>query len=346
MIKSILVLGSLSTLAMRAGEEPQAGPAVVEINEIVRTAGSGFVELYDGGLGATSLDGLVLVLYEGATDSATGAFDLDGFSTDSAGYFVLGQAGVANADLLTSEAIPEAVVLYTGDAIDFPSGTPVVFSAIVDAFTTTLDAGLAPLVTSGTTYRLATQPSTGRCPDGAGGSRDISRYTFAEPTPGAPSNCIDGISFCNVFDGADAVCPCTIGTPDSGCDRPIAPMHGGGTTGGVRLRLFAQMRGASNRATLVSHGHPTLATPSTLTFRSPSLVPGGARVFGDGVLCVGSPVTRIGGAGAVGGVGYHTFGHSAMSGLFYYQTWVRSNPISFCDPTAPFVVTNGIKLTW
>src|SRR6185503_19105343 len=42
-----------------------------------------FVELYDGGVGNTSLTGLVVVFYNGATDTSYRAIDLDGFSTNA-----------------------------------------------------------------------------------------------------------------------------------------------------------------------------------------------------------------------------------------------------------------------
>src|SRR5262245_32143728 len=55
-----------------------------------------FVELYDGGVGNTSLTGLVVVFFNGsaANDASYAAFDLDGFSTNASGYFVLGNAAV------------------------------------------------------------------------------------------------------------------------------------------------------------------------------------------------------------------------------------------------------------
>ena len=51
--------------------------------------------LYDGGDGNTDLDGLVLVFYNGNGDTSYNAFDLDGYSTDANGYFVLGNSGVS-----------------------------------------------------------------------------------------------------------------------------------------------------------------------------------------------------------------------------------------------------------
>ncbi len=60
-----------------------------------------FIELYDGGIGNTNLSGLVVVLYNGSDDqSYNDAIDLDGYSTDVNGYFVIGSAIVPNVDIV------------------------------------------------------------------------------------------------------------------------------------------------------------------------------------------------------------------------------------------------------
>ena len=64
-----------------------------------------FIELFDGGAGNTSLDGLVVVFYNGSTDVSYGVFDLDGFSTDANGYFTLGNAAVPGVDLIFTDGI-------------------------------------------------------------------------------------------------------------------------------------------------------------------------------------------------------------------------------------------------
>ncbi|MFN5620275.1 MAG: transposase [Flavobacteriales bacterium] len=51
---------------------------------------SEFVELY--GAPNTSLDSIVVVLFEGTTDLSYAAFDLDGYSLDNNGFFVIGNA--------------------------------------------------------------------------------------------------------------------------------------------------------------------------------------------------------------------------------------------------------------
>ncbi len=90
----------IQNLAVRAdsvlADLPASGP-VFTINEIDSdTPGTDvaeFVELYDGGIGGQSLDGLVLVFFNGsaANDASYRTIDLTGFSTDADGFFVVGR---------------------------------------------------------------------------------------------------------------------------------------------------------------------------------------------------------------------------------------------------------------
>ena len=120
-------------------------PPDILINEVdadqVSTDSAEFVELYDGGTGSTDLTGLVLVLFNGSDDASYLAFDLDGQTTDTDGYFVLcgDAANVANCDLDVSTNTnliqngADAVALIVGDAADFPNDTPLVTDNLVDA---------------------------------------------------------------------------------------------------------------------------------------------------------------------------------------------------------------------
>ena len=106
-----------------------------------------FIELYDGGAGNTPLDGLVVVLFNGSDDSSYGAFDLDGFSTNSLGFFVIGDADTQNVDFTPNgfDAVEtpspgsdlqngeDAVALYVADADDFPNDTPATTKNLQDA---------------------------------------------------------------------------------------------------------------------------------------------------------------------------------------------------------------------
>jgi hypothetical protein len=156
-------------------------------------------------------------------------------------------------------------------------------------------------------------------------------------------------SFCDASDQALASCPCSNpGLPDSGCDIAVPAMQGGGTSGGVRLDVLAQEVSPSNRVTLTGTGYPPASTPSSIVIRASSLDSAAPIIFGDGLRCVGVPLVRLGGAPATVGVSTHIFGHGAMAGTgpFYYQLWFRNAPLSFCDPTEAFNLSNGRTITW
>jgi hypothetical protein len=38
--------------------------------------------------------------------------------------------------------------------------------------------------------------------------------------------------------------------------------------------------------------------------------------------------------------------HGSGAGTFYYQLWVRSQPIMFCNPHAALGLSNDVQLTW
>ena len=165
-----------------------------------------FVEIYDGGAGTSSLDGLVVVLFNGSNDTSYAAFDLDGLSTDADGFFVIcgDAANVANCDLDVTpdqdlvQNGADAVGLFAADATDFPNGTAVTATDIVDAVVYDTndadDSGLIDVLTPG-------QPqvnedgnsdkdnhSNSRCPDG-GTALETGTYTQVVGSPGAPNAC-------------------------------------------------------------------------------------------------------------------------------------------------------------
>lgn len=187
-----------------------AGPVAI-INELdadtVSTDTAEFIELYDGGAGNTSLDGLALVLYNGSTDVSYNAFDLDGRSTDAAGYFVLcgNAANVPNCHLDVTPDTDliqngqDAVALYQADASSFPNGTAVTTANLIDAIVyDTSDAddpGLLVLLNAGqpqvdeNANAAGTLESNQRCPNGSGGARNTETYGQWLPTPGALNVC-------------------------------------------------------------------------------------------------------------------------------------------------------------
>lgn len=166
-----------------------------------------FVELYNTSPSASSLDGYVLVFYNGSNDRAYAAFDLDGYTIAANGYFVVGNPGVQNVTVTFSPGSggllqngQDAVALYRGNASDFDTsasnGTFVTTANLVDALVYDTDddddPGLLALLNAGQPQvnegEGTTDPTTvsmQRMPDGAGGERNTSGYGLAAPTPGA-----------------------------------------------------------------------------------------------------------------------------------------------------------------
>ena len=163
-----------------------------------------FIELYDGGTGNTALDGLAVVLLNGSDDlSYMPAFDLDGYTTNADGYFVIGS--VPGADIYVDTGDygwmqngADAVALYSGDAIDIPNDTPLTTENLLDAIVYDTndgdDAGLLPLLNAG--QPQVNEDGSGdkdnhsnqRCPNGDGGARNTDTYTQFTATPGS-ANC-------------------------------------------------------------------------------------------------------------------------------------------------------------
>lgn len=160
-----------------------------------------FLELFDGGKGNTGLAGLVLVLYNGNNDASYAAFDLDDYTTNAAGYFVLGNADVSNVDYVvasnTFQNGADAVVLYRGDAADFPNGTSISLDNIVDAIVygtgDATDQELLPLLSDGQAQLdedingNKDAESLQRVPNGSGGLRNTESFVAALPSPGQPN---------------------------------------------------------------------------------------------------------------------------------------------------------------
>ncbi len=211
--------------------EPPA-PSPMLINEVdADTPGTDvaeFIELFDGGIGNTDLTGLSIVLYNGSDDLSYRAYDLDGSSTGATGYFVLcGNAGnTANCDLDVSpdsgmlQNGADAVVLLTGDAVNFPNDSPQPTTGVIDAIVYDTndvdDAGLLGLINPGQPQvnedatNSATE-SNGRCANGSGGALNTDTYTQGAPTPGEENDCgsppIPGITLISAVQGSGASSP-------------------------------------------------------------------------------------------------------------------------------------------
>ncbi len=88
----------------------------------------------------TSLDGMILVLFNGnhPINGSYNVINLDGFTTDANGLFIIGNDGVPGVDIAigTSNKIqngPDAIALYFGIPADFPNGTAPTTTNLVDA---------------------------------------------------------------------------------------------------------------------------------------------------------------------------------------------------------------------
>lgn len=159
-----------------------------------------FIELY--GDSNASLDNLIVVFFNGANGLSYAAYDLDGYSLDNNGFFVIGDAATSNVDLIIPDGSlqngGDAVALYVGDSIQFSTGTiphPIgLIDAIVygtgDASADNLIAGLGLDINfAGYTQLDETVQQNGidltlsRVPDG-GLSFDYLSYLLQELTPG------------------------------------------------------------------------------------------------------------------------------------------------------------------
>jgi hypothetical protein len=174
--------------------------AQVVINEVdcdqIGTDAAEFVELI--GEPNTSLDGLVVVFFNGSSDLSYNVFDLDGFTTDANGLFVLGNPGVNGVVIefpgngLQNGA--DGVAIYVGDATSFPMDTPATAANLIDAVVYGTadpeDTGLIAILTPGqiqvdeSSTGNSTTSANARVPDG-GDAFDISNYVTQDPTPGA-----------------------------------------------------------------------------------------------------------------------------------------------------------------
>ena len=157
-----------------------------------------FIELYDGGIGASSLSGYSLVFYNGSNDQSYRTVDLNSYMTNDQGYFVIcgDDSLVANCDLdLTTNTNliqngADAVALYQADASAFPNGSAVtshnLVSALVYDTNDNDDAGLSVLLA---------ETGGEQVNEHGAGNKDIesiqacSQWITALPTPGMANQC-------------------------------------------------------------------------------------------------------------------------------------------------------------
>ncbi|WP_298154018.1 endonuclease [Flavobacterium sp.] len=174
-----------------------------------------------------ALDGYVLVLFNGTTngDAATAymALDLDGYTTDVNGIFLIGNSQVSPSPSITvnNGAIqngPDGAGIYLGNAVDFPFNTVATSTNLIDGVAYTNSNTILPTAIM-TAMNLTV--STNENANSNASTQSIQRkddgtYEVKAPTPGAnndgsgvgtngitisvtPSNIIEGNIFNVVF---------------------------------------------------------------------------------------------------------------------------------------------------
>jgi hypothetical protein len=100
-----------------------------------------------------SLDNLVIVFYGGTTGGSYAAFDLDGYTTDANGFFVLGDTLTTNVDYMITSATlqngADGVALFVGNGSDFPNTTAPTTHNLIDVMIYGTDDAAATVLISG-----------------------------------------------------------------------------------------------------------------------------------------------------------------------------------------------------
>lgn len=84
------------------------------------------------------MDGYIVVFYNGSNDTSYKTVDLAGFTTDANGFFIIGSDATPGVDIPlgpdnTIQNGADAIAIYQDSAANFPDGTPVTDTNLVDA---------------------------------------------------------------------------------------------------------------------------------------------------------------------------------------------------------------------
>lgn len=159
-----------------------------------------FLELGNTNGGSTSLDGYIVVLFNGYNDKVYKTIDLTGYKTRPNGLFLLGAAKFSPDINLTSNWLQngaDAVTLYNASTSRFPVGATPNQTGLVDAVVyskdSNSDAGLLRALVPGQSQlreddrAYAEDESLTRCHNKQ--PRNQSAFILAPATPGTPNNC-------------------------------------------------------------------------------------------------------------------------------------------------------------
>ncbi|WP_299189000.1 endonuclease [uncultured Aquimarina sp.] len=160
-----------------------------------------------------SLNGFVIVLFNGSTsggDASYFSLDLDGYTTDDNGIFLIGGPEVSPVpDVLLSENIiqngADAVAIYIGNDTDFPEGTVATTTNLLDALIHDTDdaddTGLMTLL--GVMEQINEDENNNKTIESIQ-RKDDGTYEVKTPTPGALNDGsgtqFNGISISTSFD--------------------------------------------------------------------------------------------------------------------------------------------------
>ncbi|MFT5409549.1 MAG: hypothetical protein ACI9NC_002274, partial [Verrucomicrobiales bacterium] len=134
---AVIIAGAISSLS---------ATAQIVFNEVDSDQSGGdtmeFLELYDGGVGNTSLANHVLVFYNGSGNVAYRAIDLDGMSTDADGFFLV--ANVAVPGISERVSANTGVVIPSNGLQNSEEGLALYSGLDGDYFTTSSSGGQVP----------------------------------------------------------------------------------------------------------------------------------------------------------------------------------------------------------
>jgi hypothetical protein len=192
-IKLVNLLSAAAIVLVTAATS-NALPVINEIdpNQATAVDAQEFIEL--AGTPLSSLNGYVVVLFNGATETSYQSYDLDGYTVGPTGFFLIGSPGMTpTPDIAfpvnnTLQNGPDAVALYAANGSDFPAGTGLTTTNLVDAIVygnnNTIDNTLLAGLGQSTQYNEAGPPtnnadivSISRVPDATGG------FQLATPSP-------------------------------------------------------------------------------------------------------------------------------------------------------------------
>ncbi|MDT0556382.1 T9SS type A sorting domain-containing protein [Patiriisocius hiemis] len=132
-MKKITLLLALLTASFSFGQ--------IVINEVdadqTSTDTTEFIELLSD-TPNFNLNGYIVVLYNGSSDESYTTVDLSGFTTDGNGYLIIGSDAVPGVDIPlgpdnTIQNGADAIAIYQDNAANFPNGTPVTNTNLIDA---------------------------------------------------------------------------------------------------------------------------------------------------------------------------------------------------------------------